>query len=80
MQKEPSVIIGSVVAVVIAVIDGAILFGLDFTAEQSAALVVIVNAVAVLVGAIVTRGQVYAPDTVDKIVYEAKERKPIVKN
>lgn len=58
-RKEPTVII----AIIEAVIAAAVVFGLDLTVEQIAAVMGVVLAV----GAVWTRQSVYAPDTVEDI-------------
>jgi hypothetical protein len=55
-RNEPALIVGVVEAVLVA----AIAFGIDLTAEQTAALL----AVVVAVGALITRQTVYGPRTV----------------
>ncbi len=58
-SREPALIIG----VVMAALDVAIVFGLDLTPEQKAALVALVTAI----GMLFTRSQVYAPATVAEL-------------
>lgn len=74
MKSEAVVIIGAVDAVVVAVI-ALVAWVLGWETEFAALLVTALQSVVVLVGAIITRGQVYSQETVDEMLanVESKE-------
>lgn len=68
MEKEPAVIIGLVTALIQAVIVAVVKLGiLAWTPEQQTAVAAALVAAATLIGALVTRGNVWAPDTVRRL-------------
>ena len=71
MQREPVTIVGAVVALVNSVFPVLVLFGVNFSPEQIAGLQLVVSNVAIVVGALIVRAQVYAPDTVGALLADA---------
>lgn len=62
-KREPSLIVGSITALVTAALGVAVAFGLDLSKEQIAALGLLAAAVIPMVQAVITRGAVVSPAT-----------------
>ena len=71
MQKEPLITVGSIVAVVSAILVFLKSFGVDITEEQQDAIRNLVAVLAPLVLAFVARQFVFSPNTVEGIRDEA---------
>lgn len=71
MAKEPSAIIGAITAAVSAIISLLVAFGLDLSPDQQAAILTVIATVGSLVVGFVVRGQVYSPNSVERITKEA---------
>jgi hypothetical protein len=61
MQKEPSVIVGTIIAVVTAIIVLLTAFGLHITNDQQSAILGVVAVLAPLIAGGVIRGKVFSP-------------------
>lgn len=70
-NQEPVAIIGTITALVAALIVVASAFGLPLTDAQTQSLLGVTAVVGPLVAALVTRGQVYSPATHDRTEDEA---------
>lgn len=77
MNREPAVIIGSVVALVDAALIAIVAFGVDLTKEQTAAVMGVASGIATLIGAYVTRGKVWSPESVEEAIDEATALPPM---
>lgn len=66
LAKEAAIVIGAIDAVAVAGI-ALLVFVLDWDPEFGVLLVGLVQATIVMIGAIITRGQVYSADTVEKM-------------
>lgn len=71
LAKEAAIIIGAIDAVIVAVI-ALVAWVFKWDTEFAALLVTAAQSVVVLVGAILTRGQVYSQETVSKLLAEGK--------
>ena len=69
LAKEAAVIIGAVDAVAVAAV-ALVVYALDWDMELGVLLVGLIQATIVMVGAILTRGQVYSKATVDELLAE----------
>lgn len=67
MKKEPAQIVGIITGIVTAVIALAIAYGADISEDQKAAILGMVAALAPVISGIVTRSQVFAPSSVQRI-------------
>lgn len=67
-SSEPALAVGAVTAAVTAVLALLASFGLGLTAEQAAAVTGVAAVVAPFVSAWFTRGRVYSPATVAKLM------------
>lgn len=72
MSKEPSAIVGAIVAIVSAVLVFLQSFGVDITDSQQDAIRGLVAVIAPLVAGLIIRQFVWAPDTVKEEVAQAK--------
>lgn len=66
--SEPALTVGTITAAVTAVLALIVAFGLNLTAGQSAAILGVVAVIAPLVSAYVTRGKVYSPASVFRMM------------
>lgn len=73
MQTEPAVIIGSITAVVTAILALLVAFGMDISPDQQAAILGMVAAVAPIVAAVFIRQRVFSPATTQRIANQAAE-------
>lgn len=72
LDNEPvAVIVGAGMVAVNAVLGAVVAFGVDLTADQTAAVVTLANAVAAVVLAVVARGRVWSPAGQTREVAEA---------
>ena len=67
LAKEAAIIIGAVDATIVALV-ALVAWVLKWDTEFAALLVTALQSVIVLIGAILTRGQVYSQATVDKLL------------
>ncbi len=67
-SSEPALKVGAVVAFVGALIAAAAAFGLNLTAEQTAAVMTVTTIVAPIVSGWLTRSRVYSPASVAQLV------------
>jgi hypothetical protein len=67
-STEPALAVGTITAVVSAVIGLAVSFGLSLTPEQTAAILAVTTFAGPLVSGWFTRGRVYSPATVAKLL------------
>lgn len=67
LQKEPSAIIGSIVAIVTAILALLVAYGFNVSQEQQAAILGVTAVVAPLVASLIIRFNVFSPATTDKI-------------
>ncbi|MGI8403804.1 MAG: hypothetical protein ACR2OE_03380 [Thermomicrobiales bacterium] len=61
LSKEPSAIIGTVVAIVTAILALLIAYGFDVSQQQQSAILGVTAVIAPLVAAIIIRGNVFSP-------------------
>lgn len=71
MRTEPSVIVGTITGAAAAVIAVLVAFGVPITDDQRTALLGLVAVLAPVIAAVIIRGKVYAPETVQRLVREA---------
>ncbi|MGI8406228.1 MAG: hypothetical protein ACR2OE_15965 [Thermomicrobiales bacterium] len=64
-SKEPSAIIGTIVAIVTAALALLVAYGFDVSQERQTAILGFVSVIAPLVAAVVIRGNVFAPQSVE---------------
>ena len=67
MKTEPAAIVGTVTAVVAAIIALLVAFGLDISQDKQVAILGVVTVVTPLIASLVIRGKVFAPATVERI-------------
>lgn len=65
MNREPVLIIGGLTSIFVALLDVAILFGLDWTDEQKAGVIAVVTSVGSLAGLLLARSRV-TPTAMEK--------------
>lgn len=74
MATEPARVIGGAIAAVSAIVALLVAFGVDFTADQQAAILGVVATLAPLVAALIIRSRVFSPRTVSKLVPPRPQR------
>ena len=70
-NTEPATLTGTITSGVAAIITLLVAFGLELSEEQTVAIMGVVAVAAPIIQGIVTRGQVYAPSTVQRIANHA---------
>lgn len=78
MKSEPSVIVGTVTAFVTALIGLLVAFGLDITEDQKNAILGMTAVLAPIIAAVIIRGKVFSPATVDQMVPPPGDEHPDV--
>ena len=73
MAKEPAGIVGTITSGVTAVLALLVAYGFDISQEQQVAILGVVSVIAPVIAAIVTRHNVYAPDTVQRAMNSAAQ-------
>lgn len=71
MSTEPATIVGSITAAATAIIALLVAFGMDLTQDQQNAILGVVAVAAPVIAAVIIRGKVYAPKTVQEQVNAA---------
>lgn len=66
-QREPAVSVGLILTAITSLFAVGVAFGLPITDDQQTAILGLVAAVAPIVAAVLIRGKVYSPATVDRI-------------
>ena len=73
MATEPAAIIGTITAIVTALIAFAVAFGINLSDDQQAAILGLVAALAPIVAALLTRRKVYSTASTQKIANRSAE-------
>ena len=72
-KTEPTGLIGSISAAIVAVIGLLVAFGVDLTSEQTGAIVTAFSAVAIVIQTIITRNSVYSPASTQRAANAAAQ-------
>lgn len=72
MHSEPAISVASITAAVTAVLALLVSFGVSLSPDQQLAILGVVAVVGPLVVGLVTRGRVYAPETVEERILDAE--------